>query len=601
MSRRLLSSLMLSAALALSLVAAGAAQATVVVDQNTTVGVALMTGSSLPPAVSNVTSGDPCLDPALSADLSWGGALHVLTPGALCYHGGSVMHANETIAEVWDPRPHDDYASQYVEQFLRDVADGSGSLGSPYAVTTQYTDASGRAGNTSLYGGGYDTGTAYPANGCTPSGHWQYYLEPNGTLDTKEPSPYFNDVCLTDAQLQSELQTMVTQEGLVGHTHPGYTPLLVMLLPPGVNVCIDSTGSLCSANSEKPLGQFCSYHSQVTIGGETFDYLVQPWSAQTACDEPDAPTLPTGPTYDPRALANMMGARLVSPLSRAQIDAIVNPALNGWFAEDGSEMSDGSQFAQLACTPLGSGLDTVTIGTSKQNPYLIQREFNNGGVIEPGPFTPGCAPNVVLIPGFIVPSDPNPGDVVKFDGSKSPTTLLIPQANYIWDFGDGTGGLGPSVFHTFAKGGTYNVKLTVIDRGGNVRSLSQPITVLGSTQTSSGLQANVQLLPQSVRSVLRSGVALRVTSSAPADGIATLSIPRSQARQAHLGGGRGTAVVIGRGIVSGIKQGTNRIHLRLSSAVAKKLAKLRHLVVTVRLSLVAAGGKRFAIDVAGHY
>jgi hypothetical protein len=126
--------------------------------------------------------------------------------------------------------------------------------------------------------------------------------------------------------------------------------------------------------------------------------------------------------------------------------------------------------------------------------------------------------------------------------------------------------------------------------------------VLGATQVvSNGLRANIQLMPQGLKTVLRSGVAVKVTSNAPADGFATLTIPRSAAKQAHLAVGRGSSVVIGRGVVSGIKKGTTSLHLRLSKALAAKLGRLRHVVVTIRLSLVAAGNQRFAIDVAGHY
>jgi PKD domain len=597
MRRPFLKPLAFALVCAVSLVAASGAQAIVINDQGTTAGVALVPGSSLPVGVTAVASPGPCNDPALSLDLSFGGELHMLPPGGLCYQGGPVMHANETITEVWDPRPHLDYASPYVEQFLRDVADASGSLNSPYALTTQYTDGRGRAQNTSLYGGGYDTSAPYPGNGCSPSGIWHYYETGNGFYVDEKPYRT-NDVCLTDAQLQLQVQTMVAQEGLVGHTQPGYTPLLVVLTPPGVVVCLDSAGTMCSANSGHPTGQFCSYHSQVVVSGQTFAYVVQPFTSQTGCDEPDAPKFPDG-VIDPATLMTDTGARLVSPLSRAEIAAIVNPSFNGWLALDGREMNDNG--TDGGCIPQDKGLDSVTIGASKQNPYLIQREFNNGGLIVNDPWALACAPWVNISPSFIVPSAANPGDVVKFDGSKSPTTLLIPQANFIWDFGDGTGGVGPSVFHTYAKGGTYAVKLTVIDRGGNVRSLGQAITVLGPTQVTDGLHANVQLMPQGLMAVLHSGVAVKVTSSAAADGIATLSIPRSAAKKAHLKVGRGSSVVIGRGVVSGIKQGTTSLHLHLSKAVAAKLAGLRHVVLTVRLSLVAAGGRHFAIDVAGHY
>lgn len=591
MRRRLLSIFAAALASAIPMVAASGAQAIVLVDQNTTAGVAMMQGSALPSSVTAVSSPGICLDPALTLDLSYGGALHVLPPGALCYHGGSVMHANEAIAEVWDPRPYSDYASPYVEQFLRDVADGSGTLGSPYALTPQYTDGGGRAGNQSLFGGGYDTSDPYPPSGCPVSGFWHFHFDPNGQF-----SDYPNGVCLTDAQLQTELQAMVSREGLAGHIQPGYTPLLVVQTPPGVETCLDSDGVLCSANSAGAagLGKFCSYHSQITVDGVTFPYVVQPMTILTGCDEPDAPAFPN-PVVDPVTLKIDTGARLVSPLSRGELSAIVNPGLNGWYGAGGEEIGDNG------CILQGNKLDSVTIGASGQNPYLIQRQFNNGGLLVNDPWAPDCSSVVSLAASFVIPSAADPGDVIKFDGSKSPSTLVIPQASYIWDFGDGTAATGPSVFHTYVKSGNYPVKLTVIDRGGYARSSIQTITVLGPTQVSSGLHVNLQLMPQGLKTVLRSGVAVRVSSNASADGIATLMIPRSAARRAHLPSGRGPAVVVGQGFVSGIKKGTTRLHLRLSKPVASKLARLHHVVLTVRLSLVAAGGQHFAIDVAGHY
>ncbi len=39
-------------------------------------------------------------------------------------------------------------------------------------------------------------------------------------------------------------------------------------------------------------------------------------------------------------------------------------------------------------------------------------------------------------------------------------------AQYIWDFGDGTRGFGPITSHTYRRGGTYRVSLTVYDERG---------------------------------------------------------------------------------------------------------------------------------------
>src|ERR1700759_2258826 len=337
-----------------SLVAASGAQAVVVdlnpaangqatvtypADQGSYYGVTLVPGTRAHLAntgIPTVTSSMTCSDPALTSDFT-------LPSGGLCSPGGPLTHANETFALVWDPHPHADYAAPYVEQFMRDVADGSGTLGSPFSIATQYTDAGGRAANSSLYGGGYDSAAGYPANGCTVSGTHHYANTPAGLVHIA------NDICPTDAQIKSELQSMVTQNGIIGRTQPGHTPVLVLLTPPGVETCLDASGDLCSANSDPtqapgsgahPPPQFCSYRSQVNVGGTMLDYVVQPWSTQSACDEPEAaPALPTG-AVDPDTLAQAMGARLVSPLSEAMIATMANPGLNGWVALAGSEVHE---------------------------------------------------------------------------------------------------------------------------------------------------------------------------------------------------------------------------------------------------------------------
>ncbi len=86
--------------------------------------------------------------------------------------------------------------------------------------------------------------------------------------------------------------------------------------------------------------------------------------------------------------------------------------------------------------------------------YPLQREFNNAGMIESDPNAPGCAPLVDLAPTFVAPSPIDPGDVVAFDGSVTDSTLMVPQAGYAWNFGDGQhlDRYGASLVHTFTKG-----------------------------------------------------------------------------------------------------------------------------------------------------
>ena len=308
-----------------------------------------------------------------------------------------------------------------------------------------------------------------------------------------------------------------------------------------------------------------------------------------------------------------MGARLVSPLSDSTIDAIVNPSFNGWYANDGAEISDNG------CVPIPFDLDKVSLGSGS---YYLQREFNNAGMMVDNPFTLPCSPNVGLEPSFVVPSPIDSGDVVEFDGANSPSTLLVPDpAGYSWDFGDGNHATGSSVAYSYSHGGTYTVTLTLTDRGGYKASSTQQVVVIGppvsttpsiSLPTSQpahssapgakpALSVRVALSPQGLKGVLRSGVALNVTSNQSANGILTLSIPRSAAKRAHIHVGRGPSVVIGRGTLSGIHSGSNHLHVHLPKATASKLKKLGHVTLTIRLSLVAKGGHRITVDAAGHY
>jgi len=663
-ARRLI--LAIASTFVVSLAVVTAAQAAVVDDGGTHYGVALVPdGPAVPGVLPNgLQVPDPtgsCYDPSLAPDLTW--QLHGMV-SPLCYHGGAVLTGNETYALTWDPdRSYWATTKQYVEQFLSDVGNASGSFGSPFAVTPQYTGTNGRAGNVSLFAGGCTdygnptnnpsqggytcqfganrssgTGYNYPLddpnighNDCYVTGTNLWGPTAQGPLNTGTP----NKICLTDADIKAELQRMLPQMGLPGgnavKSGIQLQPLVDVLLPSGVEVCLDSAGlnsagQVCSANSASPTGtdphkpeaQFCSYHSQVQVGNQEVTYVVQPWTAQwgqgAGCDDADAPniTLPA----DVTKVAQQVADKLVSPLSQSEIAAITDPGLDAWYGYDSAE--NGTEINDNGCAGLGGGgLDNVTLNGAT---YALQREFNNAGAIETDPNALPCTPSVMLSPTFVVPGPVEPGDNLVFDGSVTASTLMIHNGDYSWTFGDGTTGTGPSVYHTYAKGGNYPVTLSVKDRGGNTATITQTVQVLGSNGqpvaatppsggnggnggngSSGSLSAHLQLLPQSLKSVLKNGIELRVSSNKPANGIATVWISRAAAKRAHIQVGNSRYVRIGIGTVSSITNGTVTLRLHLSPAMAKKLSHLGHVTMTVRLALVAAGSQQFAIDVAGSY
>ena len=649
-ARRLI--LAIASTFVVSLAVVTAAQAAVVHDGGTDYGVALVPNGPASPGVLPVGLQVPnpsgsCYDPSLAPDLTWQ-TTGLVSP--LCYHGGAVLPGNETYALTWDPdRRYWATTKQYVEQFLSDVGAASGSFGSPFAVTPQYMGSNGRAGNVSLYAGGCTdygnptndpsqggyscqfganrssgTGYNYPIddpnighNDCTATGTNSWGPTPNGPLGTGAS----DDVCLTDGDIKAELQRMLPQMGLPGgnavKSGIQLQPLVDVLLPSGVEVCLDPAGHVCSANSDSAStqAQFCSYHSQVQLGNREVTYVVQPWTAHLGqgigCDDSDAPniTLPA----DVTKVAQQVADKLVSPLSQSEIAAITDPGLDAWYGYDSAE--NGTEINDNGCAQLGGdGLDNVTLnGTT----YALQREFNNAGAMETDPNALPCTPSVMLNPTFVVPGPVEPGDNLVFDGSVTASTLMIHNGDYSWNFGDGTTGTGPSVYHTYAKGGNYPVTLSVKDRGGNTATITQTVQVLGdngqpvpATPPSGGnggngssgsLTAHLQLLPQSLKSVLKYGIEVRVTSNKAANGIASVWISRAAAKRAHIQVGKSRYVRIGIGTVSSVKNGTVTLRLHLSKATAKKLAHVGHVTMTVRLALVASGNQRLAADAAGRY
>lgn len=82
-------------------------------------------------------------------------------------------------------------------------------------------------------------------------------------------------------------------------------------------------------------------------------------------------------------------------------------------------------------------------------------------------------------PPVAVPGGPyagTPGQPVQFDGTASydPDGEIFA---YLWDFGDGDTGLGPTPTHTYSDVGTYTVTLRVVDFDGEVGSATTTAVV----------------------------------------------------------------------------------------------------------------------------
>ena len=215
--------------------------------------------------------------------------------------GSAIVGASKTYAIYWDPIKdyyHGDW-QHVIDTFIQSMGAASGSLGSVFAVDTQYTDAANEhALYKSTFHGAYTDTDGYPSSGCTDP-------EPPDAEDLIGPEikGKHTPVCLTDNQIQEELKDFISQHGLP----TGMGSIFYLLTPPGVTVCLDS-GALASHCSdykhavyivsetqeekeEKEAEEkaayeksFCSYHSDMdssnSSGGEnTILYGVVPWTA----------------------------------------------------------------------------------------------------------------------------------------------------------------------------------------------------------------------------------------------------------------------------------------------------------------------------------
>jgi hypothetical protein len=222
--------------------------------------------------------------------------------------GGTVLPSNKTYAIYWDPtyHYHNDW-EEVVDGFFHNIGAASGSLASVFAVDTQYSDAANqRAAYASTFMGAYTDTDLYPTSGnCT---------DPHPLAGESYPKKESDAItCLTNAQVQSELERFIADHGLP----KGIGTIFYLLTPPGVTVCLDGGGAAtghCSdfkgsiteiekdeqereeaeAKHELYVGSeayksyensFCSYHADINpdsaMNGDssTILYAMIPWIA----------------------------------------------------------------------------------------------------------------------------------------------------------------------------------------------------------------------------------------------------------------------------------------------------------------------------------
>jgi hypothetical protein len=364
-----------------------------------------------------------------------------------------------------------------VTRYLTDVAADSGKTTNTYAVTSQY--GPGATPDTQLrYRVTFSAADvlkptdAYPPDAA--HGNQSGCVAPGSVRDPSDPLYTW---CLTDAQIQDELSSIVRTNGLP----TGVGPIYFVMLPPGVDVC-------ATRGSEQPHGvnpcadtDFCGYHSSTASG---MVYAVVPYAGVSGCESGEAPN------GDPAADS------AISLLSHEHNDAITDPLLGsasggGWY-EDSNDVEVSDKCAQpyvYGAVVRGTSFNQVING----HPYYVQDEFANadganpsfdGCEQRPGAANDGVSPSADATPlayhggpvltadtPYLIFWDPQLLSIVasstapRIGQSVTFTAALQggpPGTVYAWDFGDGTAvsSSAPSVAHAYGAPGRRTVTVT---------------------------------------------------------------------------------------------------------------------------------------------
>jgi hypothetical protein len=380
-------------------------------------------------------------DVPTGAHLSRQGVAHA---GKLPYQGGRVLHTNRTHLIFWQPTgsglAFDPGYTALIEAFLTDVAADSHKTTSTYGLTGQYPDFKGPAAYDSTFGGAILATDPLPVNDCT---------EPPAT------GPGWT-VCLSDAQLQTEIEQVITINHLPTTNHDIY----FLVTPDGLGSCTDGTSSSCALGGSAT--GYCGYHS---VSGTGILYAVIPYNAVPGHCQSTNPR-PNASTADPT----------ISTISHEQIETVTDPEGNAWVDNDGNEAAD------LCLTTFGPALGGA--GGAQWNETIHGGHFYLQEVWSDAQNScePRAKPDSL---SFAQTPQPDHAHSFSFTAHASDPEGRI--VGLQWSFGDGHTAHGRKVSHTFRQPGPFTVTLRSSDSWGNWTFFqrrvtpSNPVSPPGST------------------------------------------------------------------------------------------------------------------------
>ena len=355
----------------------------------------------------------------------------------LPYGGGPVLHANRTHVIFWDPAgsglAFDAGYQPLIETFLIDVAADSHRTSNVYGLSGQYTDGGGPAAYDSTYGGEVLATDPLPPNGCT------------------EPAlsgPGWS-VCMTDDQLEAEIERVIAADRLPTTNHDVY----FLVTPDGLGSCTDAGSSSCALGGSR--GGYCGYHSDTESG---VYYAVIPYNAVPGHCQSNNPR-PNGSTADPT----------ISTISHEHNEMVTDPTGDAWIDATGDEDGDLclTDFGPSLAGPGGS-MTTAWNETIHGGRFFLQEEWSNAD----SSCQPRAKPDAL---SFGLTRRAGRTRWLSFVARGSdPEGRMV---GYEWSFGDGRAGAGRHVSHTFRIPGSYRVMLRSTDNWGNWTFSSRTVTI----------------------------------------------------------------------------------------------------------------------------
>jgi PKD domain len=357
------------------------------------------------------------------------------TGASVGYNNGPVLTSNRTHVIFWQPSgSHLGFEPGYrplVERFLRDVATASHRTNNLFALTGQYTDSAGRpAAYASRYGGAVLDTDKLPPTECT---------------EPPVAGPGWT-ICLTDAELQSEIEHVVHAR----HMPTTQRDVYFLVTPRGLGSCMGSAATSGCALAGRVNG-YCGYHRYTNDA--KVDYAFIPYNAVVGHCQSNNPR-PNGSTADPA----------LSTLAHELAETITDPNGDGWTDSSGQEIAD------LCITRFGPAIGGSGKRAYNENVagghFYLQELWSNAS----GSCQPRARPDHA---SFSVHG--HSGRILAFQGSGTDPEGRI--LSYHWLFGDGHRASGRNVTHRYAARGSYPVRLRVTDSWGNWGSYARAVSV----------------------------------------------------------------------------------------------------------------------------